>query len=281
MKQPELLRDFILETVADVMKPEDVTWDVSKLTKDKGQVVNPYSPLEYSKIAAVNAARRGQKSLWNKYASHKDWNDPSKALIVHSLGYYSGNSKLWDYFGLKQKIVDYAMKELKMFKYELERHSDMVDVINKMPDDYFAGQNLPGINSPAKDELSCFGISINNKQKFDRMIERESVFTFKKYYVTFVSSQDQATERLSRAKLSDIKKYSQSGLPKRPEPRKEPAYSTYLTSPEEMKFAMGVGQEFGAAQEVVIDNWIVDTLYTRDSDNLRLAKMIGLNVQKK
>ena len=273
MKQPELLNDFILETVADMMKPEDVTWDVSKLTKDTGQFFNPYAPLEYSKSKSVNAARRGQKALWNKYASHQDWNDPSKALIVHSLGYYSGKTKLWDYFGLKQKIVDYAVKELKMKKSELEYYSTMVKVINKMPDDYFAGQTIPGINSPAKDELSCFGMTTDSKGFFYHL-KRGSIFTFKKYYVTFASLNDQSTERLSQAKPSDFKKYSQSGLPKRPEPRKEPAYSTYLTNPDEMKSA------FGVAQEVVIDNWIVDTLYTEDFDNLRLAKMIGLKVQK-
>lgn len=269
MKKHDILDSFITETVASMMKPEDITWDLKKLP-DEGS----YDQLRYSKSKVVNAARRGQKALWNKYASHGEWNDPQKVKIIHSLGYYSGHRHLYDYFGLKSEILDYGVNVLKKKKASLLYSVDaMYEVIAKMPDEFFKGRTFAGIQIPSKDELSCFGfpadVPINNQGL-------RPYFSFKKYYVTFASAYDSNTERLSKATAKEISIHAQSGLPKRPMVAKKPLYNEYMTSPDEIK-RLSYNKNAG---EVVIDNWLIDGVHGIPKEEERLANMIGLKFVK-
>ena len=146
-------------------------------------------------------------------------------------------------------------KKLFVFHY-LGHYSD-----NKRLQDYFPRNStrpgsVPGIDFPSKNELSCFG----GPAKFG---EAESVqlrmpfFTFEKYRVTFASAEDAATERLSNAKPADVQRHAGSGLPKRPN-----LYQGYEEMPIDEEGVLDVG----GLEEVVIDNWVIDTFYCEQID---------------
>jgi len=110
---------------------------------------------------------------------------------------------------------------------------------------------IPGIHVPNRNELSCYGYIPPTDPKNFISFATGPYFTFKKYRVTLVSTIDAATERLSKATPADIERMKGSGLAKRP---------STLTRDDELPI-----DEEGTVNynidEVVIDNWIVDTCY--------------------
>ncbi len=134
--------------------------------------------------------------------------------------------------------------------------------------DYFTDPvpgRTPGIDIPNRNELSCLGFS----QPFDPVANiNPPFFTFKKYRVTFASRDDSATEWTSKATPEDIEFYAGSGLPKRP--------TAYLP-PRSVSLSKGEGIR-GKFEEVVIDNWIVDTLYCEEKD-AETASELGLKFE--
>ena len=126
---------------------------------------------------------------------------------------------------------------------------------------------IPGINTVAKDELSCFG--------FPGMFRPGTInpfFTFKKYQVTFASLRDAATERLSMAKRGDKEFYKSSGLPKRP--RADVRFKSIPLNQKDVEES-----NVTRLGEVVIDNWIVDTYYGHETGRQH-AEMLGLKFVK-
>ena len=110
---------------------------------------------------------------------------------------------------------------------------------------------IPGIHIPNRNELSCYGYIPPADPKDFISFATGPYFTFKKYRVTLVSTIDAATERLSKATPADIERMKGSGLAKRP---------STLSRDDELPI-----DEEGTVNynidEVVIDNWIVDTCY--------------------
>ena len=143
---------------------------------------------------------------------------------------------------------------------------------NKALEDYFPrGASVPGkiagIDFPSKNELSCFG----GPAKWGgagRVQLPMPFFTFKKYRVTFASAEDAATERLSNAKPADFQRHVGSGLPKRPD-----IYLEYEMMPLDEESVLERGLE-----EVVIDNWVIDTFYCEESD-VEYALELGLKYE--
>ena len=124
--------------------------------------------------------------------------------------------------------------------------------------DYFPPERVKvgsalGIDLRARDELSCYGRIVS-----DNMIppDEGSYFTFKEYRVTFASKSDAETERLSRATPEDIERLRSSGLRKRPYPG-----VPFRTLPLDRA---GAQQSVTRTlEEVIIDNWVIDTYYIR------------------
>ena len=173
----KLIREMLItETLADVAGvrgsvPEEIEQDM----EGGGGLGYPQqqSTLDY---------RRDMKKLWNKYADHNFFQDPNKLFIWHTLGLFSMNDKLSDYFPLD------------------------------------SGGKIPGIHVPNKNELSCYGALTKHLDKNSTWYPDQYMpyFTFKQYRVTFASGRDISSERLSRATPADIEKHKHSGLSKRP-----------------------------------------------------------------
>ena len=124
--------------------------------------------------------------------------------------------------------------------------------------DYFPPErvkvgSVPGIDLRARDELSCYGRIVSDNM---HPPDEGSYFTFKDYRVTFASKGDAESERLSRAKPEDIERLKSSGLRKRPHPG-----IPFSALPIDRA---GVQQAMARMlEEVIIDNWVIDTYYIR------------------
>ena len=124
--------------------------------------------------------------------------------------------------------------------------------------DYFPPEKVkigavPGINFRARAELSCYGKIVSD---MTHPPDEGSYFTFKEYKVTFASKSDAETERLSMATPEDIERLKSSGLRKRPYPG-----VPFSTLPIDRAGAQqSVTRKL---EEVIIDNWIIDTYYIR------------------
>jgi len=144
--------------------------------------------------------------------------------------------------------------------------------------DYFPPERVKvgsalGIDIPARDEISCYGKIVSD---MTYPPDEGSYFTFKEYRVTFASNGDAEPERLSRATPEDVERLRSSGLRKRPYPG--------------MPFSAMPIDRAGAQQamarmleEVVIDNWIIDTYYIRTGPNsnqeAEYAENLGLKYE--
>lgn len=196
-------------------------------------------PHAYTRNRDISGNRRGAKRLWNKHADLSFFNDPKSLFIWHYLGYFSYNKSLHDYF----------------------------------PPDKVKIGAVPGIDLPARDELSCYGKIVKDGM---RPPDEGPYFTFKKYRVTFASKGDAETERLSRATPEDIERFKSSGLRKRPYPG--------------MPFTAFPIDRAGAQQavtrkleEVIIDNWVIDTYYIPSGywadHEIEYAEKLGLKYE--
>lgn len=197
--------------------------------------------VQYSDKATTDY-RRQLKRDWNLHADHAFIQDPKKFQVVHVLGIYSGDYSLTGYF----------------------------------PEGKYAPGKIPGIHIPNRNELSCRGFAPPVDPKIlvgfvedPQGLETLSYFTFKKYRVTLVAKQDAATEYLSNASPADIERMKGSGLAKRPSSSSSP---TNFPIDEE-----GILED--TIEEVIIDNWIVDTCYGSNKENAEYAKKIGLKYQ--
>jgi hypothetical protein len=171
--------------------------------------------------------------------------------------------KMWN----KYADHTYFQSPSKLFVYHYLGHYSG----NGALEDYFPrGASVPGkiagIDFPNKNELSCFG----GPAKWggaDSVQLQMPFFTFKKYRVTFASAEDAATERLSNATPTDIQRHVGSGLPKRPN-----LYQEYEMMPLDEEGVLDVG---GSLEEVVIDNWVIDTYHCEKGD-VKYAEELGL-----
>jgi hypothetical protein len=163
------------------------------------------------------ANRRDTKRLWNKHADLRFFNDPKELFVWHYLGYFSYNKTLSDYFPLAKVKIG----------------------------------AVPGIDLPARDELSCYGKIVSEmKQPPDG----GAYFTFKKYRVTFASKVDAETEWISRASPEDVERFKSSGLRKRPHPG-----IPFTVMPIDRAGAQEALTQ--RLEEVIIDNWVIDTYH--------------------
>lgn len=135
--------------------------------------------------ADTTAWRRKVKRDWNAHADRALFDDPSRLMVVHFLGFYSMKRSLDHYFPAKTSVPG----------------------------------KIPGIDFPSKDELSCFGYLGDKRPR----PSDGAHFTFKKYRVTFASLHDAATERLSKSTKKDRQRMAGSGLAKRPGVDLDPA----------------------------------------------------------
>ena len=186
---------------------------------------------------ARNKYRRALKQQWNKHADMSFFQDPKNLTPIHFLGLYSGKSALSDYFP-----ADVVEREMRT-----------------------SNPRIPGVHVPNRNELSCEGIM--RPYTSDQMADRAGLpfFKFRKYRVTYASMSDAGTERLSRATARHKSFYAGSGLPKRPEVGTDPT-QVPLDRDDDLPEII---------EEIVIDNWIVDTYYGPASD-WELAHRIGL-----
>jgi len=189
--------------------------------------------LKYGDRATTDYRRKIKKS-WNRFADHAFFQDPKKMQVIHFLGLYSGGSSLTDYF----------------------------------PEGKVTPGRIPGIHIPSRNELSCFGYIPPANPKDFIGFATGPYFTFKKYRVTLVSTQDAATERLSKATPKDIERMKGSGLAKRPS-----ALSPDSDFPIDEEGAFSYDLE-----EVVIDNWVVDTCYG-PQEEAEYAEELGLKYE--
>lgn len=129
---------------------------------------------------------------------------------------------------------------------------------------------IPGIHIPNRNEISCYGYV--PPIPLDEIMQEAPgpFFTFKpgRYSVTLVSTFDATTERLSNATPADIERMRGSGLAKRPG----------TTSQDEDFPIDGDGLEGVDIDEVVIDNWIVDTCYG-PAEGAEYARELGLRYE--
>ncbi len=132
----------------------------------------------------------------------------------------------------------------------------------------FTPGRMPGIDVPNRNELSCYGYVPPADPMNFVSFATGPCFTFKKYRVTLVSTLDAATERLSMATPADMERMQGSGLAKRPG----------TTSRDEDFPIDGEGLEGVDIDEVVIDNWIVDTFYGPQEEEA-YARELGLRYE--
>ena len=233
------LRRIIREELLQDATLADVEPDLARQQSHSLGTVEDEDPHTYIKNRDITAHRRNIKRLWNKHADLSFFNDPKELFVWHYLGYFSYNKSLSDYF----------------------------------PPDKVKIGAVPGIDLPARDELSCYGKIVSD---MTHPPDEGPCFTFKEYRVTFASKGDAETERLSRATPEDIERLRSSGLRKRPYPG--------------MPFAAMPIDRPGAQQartrmleEVVIDNWIIDTYYIRTGPNsnqeAEYAEKLGLKYE--
>jgi len=256
----QLIREMLLQekVLSDVSPLKDIPDGVNKSFYGGGGL--SYGDKE------TTSWRRNIKKDWNTHADQSFFQDPKQLQIVHFLGFYSGKLSLQDYFsGIDNMYIDAGVKagllrtddeSVEMFMTDPEFYHE---ISKKLPN----AIRLPGVHYPSKDELSCYGYA---PPKPTQELGREPFFTFRKYRVTFASNKDAATERLSNAKLKDRERMSSSGLAKRPN-------ALYHTKDAPLD-RQGL-ENRGHLEEVVIDNWVIDTYHGPSRDG-GYAKMIGL-----
>jgi hypothetical protein len=128
---------------------------------------------------------------------------------------------------------------------------------------------IPGIDMPSRNELSCFGYTPPVSPTNFISMASGPYFTFKKYRVTFVSNVDAATERLSKATPEDIERMKGSGLAKRP---------ASLIGDQNFPIDAEDLEGYNTLEEVVIDNWVVDTCYGPEEE-AAYAEELGLKYE--
>ena len=229
-----MIRNLIREMLLQEKTLTDVLGKAPKQAPNAEQEEGGGDALNYPQHKSTAEFRRDKKKMWNKHADHTYFQDPQKLFVYHYLGHYSGNSALEDYF----------------------------------PRGTSVSGKIAGIDFPNKNELSCFGGPAKWGGAGSVQL-RMPFFTFEKYRVTFASSEDAATERLSNAKPADTQRHAGSGLPKRPN-----LYQGYEEMPIDEEGVLDVG----GLEEVVIDNWIIDTFYCEEYD-VEYALELGLKYE--
>jgi len=237
----------------------------------------------------VTSLRRDIKRAWNQHADHAFFQDPNKLLVVHTLGMYSGNARLDDYFPPRETnnhlfrvAVERGLLEDKRIVRDefFDREDLFYDVVSKIPDQL---KRIPGIQVPSRNELSATAVPRTDDPDQKRreyyfnprtgrpprqLPERRGApfFTFKKYRITWASQDDSHTEHLNMATPEDAEFYAASGFPKRP------AVNVHLN------FVPVDEKDSPYLEEVVIDNWIVDIYHGSEEDE-RLARALGLKFE--
>ena len=262
----QYIRKIIQEATIEDVLPKDHHQQMVKISKKyPGQATSQrYHPEQKDK----NAFIRNLKSTWNKHADHSFFQDPNQLTVIHMLDLYSYRN-LRGYFSdlgdihLKAAIENGIIEEDD--SVDFFRDTDFYDeVVAQLPR---GSVKIPGVHIPNKNELSCYGY-IKYKKQLDPNVyvdDEYSFFTFKKYRVTFASNDDVQTERLRYAGLKDKERHKSSGLPKRP---------FIGTDIEEVPL-----DEKSAnlrMEEVIIDNWVIDTYYGPESDR-KFAEYVGIN----
>jgi hypothetical protein len=276
----EILRETTLDQVSNVasrdISPED----------DENMIGNfRYTPDRKD----VTSLRRDIKRAWNQHADHAFFQDPSKLLVIHKLGMYSGKAALDDYFPSRETnerlfrvAVEMGLLQDKRIVRDefFDREDLFYDTVSKIPDER---KRIPGIQVPSRNELSASAIprtddpdqkrreyyfTAGNGRPPRQLPERRSepFFTFKKYRITWASQDDSHTEHLNMATPEEAEFYTASGFPKRP------AVDVRL------KFVPVDEADSPYLEEVVIDNWIIDVYHGNEEDE-KLARALGLKFE--
>ena len=136
------LRRIIREELLQDATLADVEPDLARQQSHSLGTVEDEDPHTYIKNRDITAHRRNIKRLWNKHADLSFFNDPKELFVWHYLGYFSYSKSLSDYF----------------------------------PPDKVKIGAVPGIDLPARDELSCFGKIVSD---MTNPPDEGSYFTFK------------------------------------------------------------------------------------------------------
>jgi len=232
----QIIREVLLQdaTLADV-EPEAA----AATRRYDNRLPGSEDPHIYTRNRDISGNRRGAKRLWNKHADLSFFNDPKELFVWHYLGYFSYSKSLSDYFPLDKVKIG----------------------------------AVPGIDLPARDELSCYGKIVSD---MTQPPDEGPYFTFKEYRVTFASKGDAETEWISRASPEDIERFKSSGLRKRPYPGMSfTAFPIDRAGAQEAKARL--------LEEVIIDNWIIDTYYIpsgyRADHETEYAEKLGLKYE--
>jgi hypothetical protein len=156
-------------------------------------------------------------------------------------------------------------KKLQVIHY-LGLYSGGNSLTDYFPEGKVVTGRVPGIHIPSRNEISCFGYTPPGDPEGYELYAGGPYFTFKKYRVTLVSTVDAATERLSNATPKDIERMKGSGLAKRP---------STLASDTDFPIDDEDLGGYNTLEEVVIDNWIVDTCYG-PKEEAEYAEELGL-----
>lgn len=159
-------------------------------------------------------------------------------------------------------------KKLQVIHY-LGYYSGGQSLVDYFPEGKVTPGKIAGIDIPNRNELSCFGYTPPGNPEVFMQNASGPYFTFKKYRVTFVSNVDAATERLSNATAKDIERMRGSGLAKRP---------AALTGDQNFPIDAEDLEGYNTLEEVVIDNWIVDTCYGPEEE-AEYAEELGLKYE--
>jgi hypothetical protein len=255
----QLIREMLSEkTLADVAPSKPIPSDVETSFHSGGGLYYGDKP--------TTSWRRSIKRDWNEHADLAFFQDSSKVEIVHYLGYYSKKQEFSDYFpapinmqinaALRAGLLSNEDESIEQFMTDPEFADEIISKLSP------GSIKIPGIHVPNRNELSCFGYVLSKSSGHSPGYE--PYFTFKKYRVTFVSNRDAATERLSNATPLDKQRMKGSGLAKRP-------HSSY----ERGHYPLDAESSRPFLEEVVIDNWIVDTYYG-PKRHAALARSLGI-----
>lgn len=172
--------------------------------------------------------RRDVKKFWNENADHDFWQNSSKIVAVHDLGYYSD-------LGDPDNIGSGT--------YSAEDENDMYE--KDLPIPLFIKKYPPGKRQ--KDEMSAYGFhgSLNSIFPLDK-IDLGIILDPRR--VTYASKRDAFSESRGQASASDIERHKGSGLPKRPRVTKRFRGRNQLFDEQDVKAAGKIG-------ELIVDNW--------------------------
>ena len=227
-------REHVPETVGGGTQHREYSKEkIKRLKDDPNYFEDPNHPWPTDEeIDQGISLRRDVKKFWNEHADHNFWNN--KIAALHDLGYYDGISNTF-----------YSNAEMLP-----EKDLPFASFVKRYP---------PGRRQ--KDEMSAYGCYDDPQEIAIKMNDDDLLICVKlKGVVTYASATDSFTESRSEATPADLERHKGSGMPKRPAVSQAFQGGLVLFDEEDLKKRKG---EIG---ELVVDNWVWDTVYVSTSN---------------